>query len=256
MSNLPHFLKSHFREIPDCYLRLPATAPIKGVLVAVHGISRNAAEIALRFSQSRDWDGWVIIAPLFEKQRFGQYQQLMARDGQTASDKALLMLLDRLELDYALDLEQVSLFGFSGGAQMVHRFALLHPHRVRKVYAMAAGWYMLPDANLPYPVGWSAVGAGRNAELARGLSVPMMIGVGSDDRGRDKALRRSPVIDQRLGTNRHNRARRWCGEMRKAAEQLGVQSNVEFAVIPDGTHDFGACVEHSDLLSNAADYLN
>jgi pimeloyl-ACP methyl ester carboxylesterase len=256
MSSLPNFLPSYCNEIPDCYLRLPATRPVKGVLVAVHGISRNAAEIALRFSQSNDWDGWVIVAPVFEKSRFGQYQQLIAKDGQTASDRALLMLLDRLELDYGLDVEQVSLFGFSGGAQMVHRFALLHPQRVRKVCAVAAGWYMLPDANLPYPVGWSAVGVDRNCQLALGLAVPMMICVGSDDRRRDNALRRSPVIDQRLGTNRYNRARRWCGEMRKAGEKLGVQPNIEFSVIPDGTHDFGVCVELGGLLSNAADYLN
>jgi pimeloyl-ACP methyl ester carboxylesterase len=256
MSSLPNFLPSYFDEIPDCYLRLPATGPVTGVLVAVHGISRNAAEIALRFSQSSEWDGWVIIAPLFEKKRFGQYQQLVASNGQTASDKALLMLLDRLELDYALDVDQISLFGFSGGAQMVHRFAMLHPQRVRKVYAMAAGWYMLPDANLPYPVGWSGVGVGRNSEMALGLSVPMMICVGSDDRGRDKALRRSPVIDQRLGTNRHNRARRWVGEMRNAAEKLGAEPNIEFVVIPGGTHDFGVCVELGSLISNAADYLN
>jgi pimeloyl-ACP methyl ester carboxylesterase len=256
MPSLPNFLPSQFHEIPDCYLRLPANGRVKGVLVAVHGISRNAAEIALRFSQSSDWAGWVIIAPLFEKKRFGQYQQLMAEDGQSTSDKALLMLLDRLELDYALDVEQISLFGFSGGAQMVHRFAMLHPQRVRKVYAMAAGWYMLPDASLSYPVGWSGIGVGRNPELALGLSVPMMICVGADDRGRDKALRRSPVIDQRLGTNRHNRARRWCGEMQKAAEKLGVRSSIEFGVIPNGTHDFGVCVEHGGLLSSAADYLN
>ncbi len=256
MSRLPNFLPSRFDEIPDCYLRLPANGPVKGVLVAVHGISRNAAEIALRFSQSSEWDGWAIIAPVFGRKQFGQYQQLTAKDGQTSSDSALLMLLERLELDFALDVERVSLFGFSGGAQMVHRFALLHPQRVRKVYAMAAGWYMLPDMSLPYPVGWSGIGVGRNPELVLGLSVPMMISVGSDDRGRDKALRRSPVIDQRLGTNRHNRARRWCGEMQKAAEKLGVQSNIEFAVIPEGTHDFGFCVEHGNLIANAAHYLN
>lgn len=256
MSSLPNFLPSRFEEIPDCYLRLPRTGSVKGVLVAIHGISRNAAEIALRFSQSGAWDGWVIIAPLFEKKRFGQYQQMIAKGRQTASDKALLMLLDRLELDHALELEIISLFGFSGGAQMAHRFAMLHPQRVRKVVAAAAGWYMLPDANLPYPVGWSGIGVGRNSELALGLSVPMMICVGSDDRGRDKALRRSPVIDQRLGTNRHNRARRWVGEVRTAAEKLGVASNIEFAVIPDGTHDFGVCVEFGNLIPDAADYLN
>lgn len=256
MSSLPNFLPSGLDNVPDCYLRLPKTGRMKGVLVAVHGISRNAAEIALRFSQSSAWDGWAIIAPLFERKRFGQYQQLMAKVGQTASDKAVLMLLDRLRVDFALDVDQVSLFGFSGGAQMVHRFALLHPRRVRKVYAMAAGWYMLPDADLSYPVGWSGVGSGRNPELALGLSVPMMIGVGSDDRGRDKALRRSPVIDERLGTNRYNRAHRWCGEMHKAADTLGVKSSIEFAIIPDGTHDFGVCVELGNLIANAADYLN
>ena len=116
------------------------------------------------FRNQSAWDGWVIIAPLFEKKRFGQYQQLIAKDGQTPSDKALLMLLDRLELDYALDVEQVSLFGFSGGAQMVHRFAMLHPQRVRKVYAMAAGWYMLPDADCPIR------SAGRASVLAEILS--------------------------------------------------------------------------------------
>jgi hypothetical protein len=44
--------------------------------------------------------------------------------------------------------------------------------------------------------------------------------------------------------------------MRVAAEKIGVQPNVEFAVLPDGTHGFGVCVEHGDWLANAGDYLN
>ncbi len=256
MTDLPKFRPSNAKTIPDCYLRMPKTDTIKGVLIAVHGISRNAAEIALRFSQSPDFNDWAIVAPVFEKARFGQYQQLIANRRKTASDDGLLMLLEQLAQDYDLPVAQISLFGFSGGAQMVHRFTMLHPTRVSKVVAVAAGWYMLPDADLPYPIGWSDVGLGRNSDISLALTVPIAVLVGSDDKQRDAALRRSPIIDQRMGTNRYLRAKRWCREMRKAARNLGIKPKIEFDIVPDCTHDFGMCVEHGDLISLTAKYIN
>lgn len=62
------------------------------LLVVVHGISRNAAELATRFASDPRFDAFTICAPLFEKERFGQYQQLRARRGCVSADRALIDL--------------------------------------------------------------------------------------------------------------------------------------------------------------------
>jgi predicted esterase len=60
------------------------------------------------------------------------------------SGEALVSILEAEAQNADIDPGGVFLFGFSGGAQFAHRFALLYPERVVAAHAHAAGEYTLP----------------------------------------------------------------------------------------------------------------
>ncbi|NJS15380.1 MAG: alpha/beta hydrolase [Sphingopyxis sp.] len=249
---IPRFIASRGSDCPDAYLVL--RGPSAPVLFVVHGISRNAAEIAARFAENPAFNGWNIVAPLFEKGRFGKYQQMVARPGQTRSDIAMLALAAAMRDDYGLDCDLLSLFGFSGGAQFVHRFAMLYPEYVRSVVSVSAGWYLMPQQDLPWPFG---MGEGCPAEprLRAALSVPMTVIVGDHDLRIDGSVRQTPMINMLQGDTRLRRAKRWTKAMKAAANELGQPSCVNLRLLANGVHDFGICARSTDMLNIVADTL-
>ncbi|MBF9152355.1 hypothetical protein [Novosphingobium jiangmenense] len=232
---LPQFLTSAACERHQYYAVVPDTLRKDAVpLVVVHGISRNAAELALRFGERAHLEGVPVIAPLFERGTFGMYQQVVDQAGALPCDAALAGILADAAGRFGFDASQVDLFGFSGGAQFAHRYALLHPPRVRHCVAAAAGWYTMPDFATAWPLGLA--GAPHPIDRPALARVRFDVVVGALDRQQDKALRRSPEIDDVQGSHRLQRARRWHRAMRKAGFQGSLQ------VIPDLSHAFGDAV--------------
>ncbi|HQS68070.1 MAG: hypothetical protein B7Y36_08960 [Novosphingobium sp. 28-62-57] len=241
------FIASTAPEMPDCFVSI--VGPDAPTMVAIHGISRNAAEIATRFSQHPAFAGVNVIAPLFDAARFGKYQQLRTlKEGQTASDVALFCLLDHLAAQHGINTGKVAVFGFSGGAQMAHRLAILRPSRIRAVCAAAAGWYLLPVLDLPYPYG---LGQGCPAAWDRDatLRIPMTVIVGSRDTRVDESVRQDRLIVAHQGTNRLRRARIWTQVMRKHAAQCEDSESISLITLENGSHDFGQCARETELLN-------
>lgn len=239
--------------MPDCFLSIAgSTAP---TLVAIHGISRNAAEIASRFASHSSFDAVNIIAPLFERKRFGKYQLLQSRSSKKpSSDKALFRLLDHLATEKGIDITKVLLFGFSGGAQMAHRLSLLYPHRVSRLCSTAAGWYLIPDPVLAYPYGLGDGCPVKSVDNAF-LDVPTTIIVGSRDTRIDASVRQDPDIVSRQGRNRLDRGRAWVQIMFNLACAAGKEPKVELVTLENGSHDFGLCVRDSGLLEFTSNAL-
>lgn len=232
---LPQFLPVPDAQGRQYYALVPETLRQDAVpLVVVHGISRNAAELALRFGEWAHAEGTPVIAPLFERARFGMYQQVCDRTGVIPCDEALADILDDAARRFGFETTHFNLFGFSGGAQFAHRYAMMHPSRVRHCIAAAAGWYTMPDTASAWPLGLAD--APRRVDRAELAQVRFDIIVGALDRQQDKALRRSPEIDSVQGTHRLQRARRWHRAMRKS----GLRSSL--TIIPDLSHAFGDAV--------------
>lgn len=244
------FIPARTYKTPDCFASLAgAQAP---TLVVIHGISRNAAEMAARFASHPAYRGVNIIAPLFERRRFGQYQQLLTRRAQeTPADNALFALLDQLGEDKGISVDKVLLFGFSGGAQMAHRLAMLYPHRVERLCAAAAGWYMLPDPYLPYPYGLGAAGS-KPAPRADFLDVPTTVIVGERDTRVDESVRQDPMIVARQGRDRLERGRTWVQKMAEHAKAMDRHPNVQMVTLENAAHDFGQCARVAGLLDCTA----
>ncbi|WP_227270141.1 alpha/beta hydrolase [Roseobacter weihaiensis] len=228
----------------------PYIDPTLPPVVAVHGIRRGAELQARLFAKRAAASGRPVIAPLFDAERWGGYQQAALRG---RADLALIDLMASLAREGLIGANTLDLFGFSGGAQFVHRFAMLHPTRVAKLSIASPGWYTFPD-NAPYPYGLSPP-ANRDANWARRLpanigqflALPMNVCIGEQDCVADKNTRSGDAIDAQQGLHRHARAHRWSAAIRAAATALGIRPRVALHVLKNCGHDFEACVHKGEL---------
>ncbi len=223
------------------------------VLVAVHGVSRNAREQVDAFSRIAARYGVVVVAPRFSRKRFRAYQRLGLDRGRSLSRpvEALFEVLDEVAAATGAATDRVLLFGYSGGGQFAHRLAMRHPERVRRLVMGAPGWATFPDAT-PFPLGIGDMPAMNPDEFLR---VPALVLVGDRDRERDAALNRALAIDSRQGQHRIERGRRWVRAMRRAARLRGLPGDFRFDLLPGCAHSFEECVRVGRLVPRTMEFL-
>lgn len=219
-------------------------------LVAIHGIFRDAFAQAEKFAPAAASKGRVVIAPLFDVAQFKGYQQVVTG---SRADIALIDLLERIARTGLTCVRRFDLFGYSGGAQFAHRFAMLYPQRVNRVTVAAAGWYTFPD-NAPFPIG---LGPSKRARLAldsfainalpRFLRLPIRVFAGHLDNQTDENTRHTPELDARQGTNRLDRARTWTMALKQAAKCVGIDGDIVLHEVPRCGHKFNDYMRHSRL---------
>jgi pimeloyl-ACP methyl ester carboxylesterase len=222
--------------------------PTARPVVAVHGIARRADEHLAAFEHACARTGRMLVAPLFSEARFWRYQKVVVDDSR--ADQALLSTLREVEQTTRIETGRVDMFGFSGGAQFAHRFALLHPPRVGRLAVASAGWFTMPELREPFPYGLASGDEydGRfQPDLEGFLKIPTLILVGERDIERDSSLRKGRRIDRRQGVTRVERARRWENALQRAARKVGTRPQARLRVLPDCGHSFETCVRIGGL---------
>ena len=146
------------------------------------------------------------------------------------------------------------LYGFSRGAQVVHRYSLLYPAKVLGVAVLSAGSYTLPFATnrttnepLPWPYGIADLQKyiGKPFDRADFLKVHFWLEVGALDTD-PKGVSRS--WDALLGTNRLERSKNFYQSLKLAEAQA------QWTVIPDTGHGDTAAM-HLPALNFFTDLL-
>lgn len=229
----------------DAFLTSPEPGTIpERLLVAVHGIGRDAME------QVTLWSAWArrhrvqVLAPRFGDDTFRGFQRLEPGiDGRTA-DGALVQLLRWLPaMGMPLPVRRI-LFGHSGGAQFAHRFLMANPFAVDAAILSSAGWYTWPESTrrFPYGLGKAAGRTVSSIELEALLRVPLLVTVGENDDEADPQLRRRDWIDDQQGVGRRERAKRWVDALRTEAERRRLAARVQHQVLPGAGHAFAECM--------------
>jgi len=234
---------SYFEYVPR---RIDPGAPM---LVSVHGISQNAREHAELFAPHAERHGVVVVAPVFDPQRFAGFQRLGAGKGRGRADRFLTHVVEDVRRRLGLTSARFAMFGFSGGGQFAHRYALLHPRRVRSLIVAAPGWYTFPDEELPYPLGVAHNRRYPHARCRLGafLRIPVRILVGDRDTERDESFNTTPELDEQQGRNRVERAERWAEALRRAARARRQTPLVSHSTLPDTGHSFQESVVRGGL---------
>jgi len=225
------------------------------VLVSVHGISRNAYEQAVVFSELCEKYGVVLVVPVFHAVTHRDYQRLGRKGRGPRVDRLLHRVLAEAASVTGADATQVFLFGFSAGAQFAHRYLMAHPHRVARAVVAAAGWYTFPDPKQRFPYGIRPNGSLKGVvfDAERFLCVPVEVLVGSRDLGSTN-LKRGERVDVQ-GANRVERARRWVAAMRAAAAAHGLKPAVTLTEVPGIDHSFAEFMERGALVERVGNFL-
>lgn len=226
------------------------------MLVAVHGISRDARAQINAFQSVAHGTGRIVIAPRFTNSRFNGYQR-PGVDEQRADD-ALIGLIRILNQRYGLRTGAIDLFGFSGGAQFAHRFAMQYPNLIARLVVASAGWYTFPYEHRRYPYGLKTgenPGVDLISRLDPFLRLPILTLVGSRDNQRDATLRTGPRLDLEQGRHRLERARRWVQALHEAAQRRGIRPDVSLRLIAQCGHDFDRCAREGNLVNEVVQWL-
>ncbi|HLZ21237.1 MAG TPA: hypothetical protein VKQ30_03850 [Ktedonobacterales bacterium] len=209
-----------------------ASAP---VLVALHGMGDSGPVFAARLLAQAELDGTVVVAPTFA---YGDWTALSVAQEDLQLTQQILALLDVLPTEtdgVPVATDRVQLIGFSRGAQLAHRFALVHPDRTNEVAVFSAGTYTLPDrsqrASLPFGTADLQTFLGHPLDLDALRHVHFLVGVGLLDANPADLPR---AWDPYEGSTRVQRARAFVG----ALQADGVPA--ELRVFAGVGHDLSA----------------
>ena len=228
------------------YLRyLPRNPdPRRPPLVCVHGISRDAQGHLAAFMDWAERTGTELLAPLFDRRRYRGYQRLKSSNRTLHAAAALDALRDETG-----GARPCLLYGFSGGAQFAHRYALVRPERVAGIALAAAGWYTFPTAaaSFPYGIAPGRLPGSLAIDFPGFLQLPKCVLVGDRDVERDQSLRSSRVLDREQGDNRVARATAWVAAVNRASAKAGQDPACRLVVVRGAGHDWQECYEHGRM---------
>jgi len=242
----------------EYFLYVPELArPGAKVMVVVHGISRNASEQVRHFSRLAEERRMVVVGPLFPRDRFPAYQRLGLRGRGERSDLVLQEILAEVAEETGGDVRRFYLFGYSGGGQFAHRYAMAYPGRVVAVAIGAAGWYTFPDFSALYPRGLklSAQAPAVTFQEKEFLKIPMAVFVGERDFHRGTDLNRSRAVDRQQGSTRIERGYRWIKAMKASARNHGLTTRYEFNVLSRTGHSFAEGMRRGRMGEKVFDFF-
>ena len=163
-----------------------ADAPPPGLVVAVHHSMRNFIQCRDTFADLGERHNQVVLAPLFPINVLGDgnpdgYKYLI--EGDIRYDLVLNGMIEDALAMTDFDARQFCLFGYSGGGHFAHRYALVHPERVRAVSVCAPGQVTLLKADADWWVGVRDMQKlfGRALDLQALKKIPVQLAVGIED---------------------------------------------------------------------------
>ncbi len=213
------------------------------LLIALHGMGRNAKGARDAWKAAADQAGFLVLAPRFDNDRFPS--RLFQQGGVRAEpDKAkwTFGLIERL-FDAARASRRVAgntymIFGHSAGAQFVHRMVLLMPEaRIATAAVANAGYYTLPalSGERAYPYSLKGTPAA-DATLARALAKPMLVMLGDQDIDpHHHQLNKSRGAEEQ-GATRFARGQHFMAAAAGEARRLGVTLRWREIDVPGVAH--------------------
>ncbi len=227
------------------------------ILYTIHGISRNAEEHIQGFISQAERCGAILVAPLFPEEHFPRYQRLGTSVQLERADMAFEHVRQDVHEWLGFPPAPMRMFGFSGGGQFVHRYAMFYPGRVARMVLAAPGWYTFPDPDRKYPFGLKSTKDWPQLTFSLGkfLQIPTMVMTGEEDDLRDKDLNKSREIDSFQGLNRVERAERWVNANRNLARSYDISADFRLETVPNASHAYGSYLGHPPFSEQIFDFL-
>ena len=173
------------------------------LIVAVHGTGRTSAiEFRDGFAEFAEYHDCAVFCPIFPVNAAGNddrsgYKYILG-DG-IRYDEVLLSMVEEVAEKYHQDWRRFAMFGFSGGGQFTHRFAILHPERLWAASIGAPGCVTLLNPKRNWWVGTHNVaelfGRDLNLDALKALPVQMIVGSLDLETWGNRARAGHPLLD-------------------------------------------------------------
>lgn len=239
----------------DYFLYVPHSVHAGSPLVcAVHGLRRSAAQQIFQLKELAETHGMILFAPLFAREQFHHFQKLAQNEAgvfpEDAFDASLDDCLSRLEMKAP----RLFMFGFSGGAQFAHRYALIGSKAFDKMALMAPGWFTMPDPQVPYPYGLKPSEELGERELnpKRALTTKTLVMVGERDTKRTASLNQDLLVDEHQGKNRLSRCQNWVNAMQDAQPFDAVE---DLQLVKGGGHNLEKMIHKRGMGERMFDWF-
>ena len=245
---------ANFQDKPvDCYYFIPESATDQTpVLLLIHGNSRNAESLMLSLRDEAIASDVILLAPKFNTQHYNVNSFHLCNifsDGENASGLNgyadwTFNLLDPIFDNFCSLIEsnqsEYDIFGFSAGAQFVHRMTLLDStSHVRNFISASAGWYTLPDTTINFPYGLKNIHGSltqRQEQLFRSFSKKHFILVGSEDNDPNSSDLRHTLEADAQGSNRYDRAHYFLAQGASISDQSQIPFSWKLQVVSQVGH--------------------
>tara|TARA_B100001142_G_scaffold61526_2_gene60621 strand:+ start:771 stop:1712 length:942 start_codon:yes stop_codon:yes gene_type:complete len=244
----------NFQDKPvNCYYFIPESATDQTpIMFLIHGNGRNAQSLLASLKTSAESSNVILIAPELSTQYFNFNAFGLCnvfQDGENASGLNeygdwSFNLLDPIFYDFNSLIEsnqsEYDLFGFSAGAQFVHRMTLLDStSHVRNFISASAGWYTLPDTTINFPYGLKNIHGSqtqRQEQLFRSFSKKHFIIVGSEDNDPNSSDLRHTLEADAQGSNRYDRAHYFLAQGTSISDQSQIPFSWNLQVVSQVGH--------------------
>lgn len=242
-------------DLPVFVAAPPSPSPDTRITVVLHGTERNAEEYLAPWAQWAARCDRVVVAPQFDRVTWpgsrgyilgGVLDPRGARQRRSRwAFSAVTRLHRRVRERYGVADEQFDVWGHSAGAQFVHRYLLFAPDApVRTAIAANAGWYTLPDLELPFPYGLRHPAlAFTAADVAAWATRPLVLMRGTADVVRDEHLRATPEAEAQ-GPSRYARA----AAMHRAGHAVDPACRWGLVDVPGAAHEYAAMAPAAQAL--------
>lgn len=224
------------------------------ILIAMHGMGRNAQSMRNAWSAFAAERGVIVAAPEFDAAHFPKAAQYNL--GNTHDEKGrprpreawTFSIIEDLFRDLRTrtgsQVQHYSLFGHSAGAQFAHRLLLNLPDaHVARVISANAGYYVMPDAS-PAPYGFAASGID-DKMACEAYARPLLILLGGADNDPAHPQLNNSAGAKAQGPHRLARGQAFHAATEAHAARLKCPYRWALEVVPGVAHE-------SDKMSRAA----
>lgn len=221
------------------------------VLILMHGNSRAAQSYFNSMKKYAEQYKFLLIVPEFTAELYNSRlyhrggvldAQGKIRSHENWTFSMIEPLFDYVKKNSGNTSEDYILYGFSAGAQFVHRLMTFVPdNRVACLVSGAAGTYTMPDYNINYHYGVKDVASiVPQTNLNKFYAKNTFIVVGSNDNDpNDADLTTTPEANAQ-GQHRVERAKTYFDRSKAVATQQAVPFNWKHQVIPGVGHSQGS----------------
>lgn len=245
--SLPDEVKAPFQQLTLADLPVTtyippvaqANQPVQ-VLFVLHGMYDKGSRFSLPLQSYVIRNHLLMLAPTFSYNTNFKDPNTVKTEDIKLSARLNQMIIEVTAISHQKLNSKVFVYGFSRGAQLAHRYALLYPTRVAGIAVLSAGAYTLPETTfnhqpLPFPYGISDLSSytGQPFDQIDFNKIPFCVEVGALDTD-PKAV--SPDWNAYIGINRVQRGQNFYNVLHQEGNPA------QFSIIPNTGHSANAAM--------------